>query len=195
MSDIARCCPDDVAANCRNHPVQCWACVWADDALAPTQYLPLDRHARVAALEARKQARRQARQAAKRSAAAQRARANRLRGKRFEQRVAKETGGRRVPLSGALGGAYSNDVEQTDLFPPDWRLESKERANLALYRWLEQGDRKPDVLAIGSPHKPILYVMDRAHVEALKQWAGGGASLDVAKLREALRLLEEALTE
>lgn len=177
---------------CRNVGAACDGCVWEADARAPTGYLP---HGRTLhpVVQAVKDARTAARKAAKRSDAARRNRANRARGRRFETKVARETGGERVPGSGAFGGDLSGDVRRTTLFPSTWRIEAKSRQKVALYKFFEQGEQKPDVVAIASPHKPTLYVMDKAHVERL---AGlGGATVDAEKVAAARQLLEEALDE
>jgi hypothetical protein len=158
-------CP--VAADCLNAGARCWYCVVATH--GPTQYAKRDRKApdhpaTVAWREGRAQARREAR----RSEGTQRSRRSRSRGRHGEQVVAKELGGRRVPLSGALGGRLAGDVADAALLPAGWRVEVKTRARTPLYAWLAQGRPPADVLAVRSPGRPTLYVMDLAHLRGLR---------------------------
>lgn len=74
-----------------------------------------------------------------------------------ELEFAKLIGGKRVPLSGALGGEYSNDV----IAPNGWRVEVKRRkdAMKTLYDWVLDEREKPDAVAFRADRKPWLVVM------------------------------------
>lgn len=190
MTD-ARCCPDDVAANCRQRDVACWHCVWPEEALAPTEYLPLDRTAKVPSVAARRQARTQGRREARRSEASRRGRANRRKGQRVERDFAKLTGGARIPLSGALRGNLSNDVA----LPPELgglKVEVKYRSRglATIYQWVLDAVEKPDAVVVKAPNQPFLVI------QTYEAWAAGRqpAPVDLKKLAEARRLLEEALS-
>lgn len=75
-------------------------------------------------------------------------------GYRGEKEFADITGGKRVPLSGAVEG-YSNDV-----LLGDYRVEVKRRKDgfKQLYSWLEDDD-KPDMLAVRADRKGWLMVV------------------------------------
>lgn len=85
--------------------------------------------------------------------------ASRDKGARREREFAKLIGGTRVPLSGAMGGAYSNDV--TGGLFGDLRVEVKARADgwKQIYDWLLDEREKPDILALKADKKPWLVVM------------------------------------
>jgi len=100
-----------VYANCQNAGMQCWACTFPDDALAPTEYLPRDPKILHPETQARLAARKLARKAAKQTDASKRGKASKQRGDRFEREIAKATGGHRQPGSGRFRGNLSNDVE------------------------------------------------------------------------------------
>ena len=179
-----------VRENCRHYSAQCWACTWPEDALRPIYYLPRDpqiEHPQTTVLKAQRAARRKA---VKQSEASKRGRASRRKGQRVEREFAKLTGGARVPLSGALRGNLSNDVA----LPPDLgslKVEVKARADSwkEIYRWILDDVEKPEALILKADHKPFLVV------QTYDQWAAGRQPLmvDVKKLAEAMRLLEEAL--
>lgn len=67
-------------------------------------------------------------------------------------------GAKRVPLSGALGGEYSNDVT----LPNGWAVEVKRRKEGAfktLYGWIEDEREKPDVVAMRADRKQWIVCM------------------------------------
>ena len=179
-----------VRENCRHYSVQCWACTWPEDALRPIYYLPRDpqiEHPQTTVLKAQRAARRKM---AKQSVASKRGRASRRKGQRVERELAKLSGGQRIPLSGALRGNLSNDVA----LPQDLgslKVEVKARADSwkEIYRWILDDVEKPEALILKADHKPFLVV------QTYDQWAAGRQPLtvDVKKLAEAMRLLEEAL--
>jgi hypothetical protein len=74
-----------------------------------------------------------------------------------EREFADLIGGRRVPLSGALGGEYSNDV----IAPNGWGIEIKRRATgfTTLYAWLLDEREKPDALAFRADRQPWVVAM------------------------------------
>ncbi len=173
--------------DCRNAGAQCLGCTWPDEAIAPTAYLPRDPAHVHAVVAAARDARRRARQAAKRSAASQRGRASRRKGARVERDFAKLAGGARVPLSGALRGSLTNDVA----LPDGLRVEVKYRTTglATLYKWVLDEAEKPDAVVVKAPNQPYLVI------QTYDMWAAGRqpAPVDLAKLSEARRLLEEAL--
>ena len=180
-------CPMRADRACRNAEAQCLGCTWPEEALAPTAYLPVDRAHDHPVIAAEKAARRVARQAAKRTEASRRGRASRQKGARTERAFAKLAGGERVPLSGALRGSLTNDVA----LPDGLRVEVKARRDgwRELYRWVLDEAERPDAVVLKADHRPWL-VVQRYDV-----WAAGRqpAPVDLAKLAEARRLLEEAM--
>lgn len=87
---------------------------------------------------------------------------SRDKGARFEREVVhilQDSGraGERVPLSGAAGGSYKNDVTGPVL-GEDWRLECKARSRdfTRIYDWLEGAD----ALVIKADRKRPLVVLD-----------------------------------
>lgn len=178
-------CPLD---DCRNRGTACDGCVWAEEALAPSGYLPrgTKKHPLIVAEQ---QARTAARRVARQSEASRRGRASRQKGARVERAFAKVTGGQRVPMSGALRGSLTNDVA----LPDGLRVEVKARANGAGFKqimnWLFDEVEKPDALVLKADGKPWIIVQEYS------QWAAGrqAVAIDLAKLGEALRLLNEAL--
>jgi hypothetical protein len=78
---------------------------------------------------------------------------SRRKGMRREREFAELVGGERVPLSGAAGGKFGQDVE----LPNGWRIEVKSRANgfNLIYRWLEGADG----LALKADYKDWLVVL------------------------------------
>ncbi len=77
-------------------------------------------------------------------------------GKRTELELAHALNGRRQPLSGALGGAFTGDVVAV-LAGREMRFESKARANgfKSLYEWLE----RVDGLCLRADRQPWLIVL------------------------------------
>ena len=184
-------CPMATDADCRNGPARCLECIWPPEAIAPTQYLP--RHAAHPhpVVQAAKNARRRARQTAKRTDAARRGRANRRKGHRVERDFAKLSGGTRVPLSGALRGSLTNDVA----LPDGLRVEVKARKDGAGFKqiltWLLDPVEKPDALVLKADNQPYLVVMEYSRWAADRQ----PAAVDISKVVEARRLLNDALRE
>jgi DNA-binding transcriptional regulator YiaG len=78
--------------------------------------------------------------------------AQRDKGMRFEREVAKELGGTRVPLSGAMGGEYIGDVKALGL-----TIECKARKDgfKQLYKWLSSSD----ALVIKADGKENLFII------------------------------------
>lgn len=74
-----------------------------------------------------------------------------------EREFADLIGGKRVPLSGALGGEYSNDVTA----PNGWSIEVKRRADgfKTIYDWVLDERENPDAVAFRADRKPWLIVM------------------------------------
>lgn len=180
-----------VAANCANAGMQCWACAFPEGGLTPTEYLPRDPKVVHPETTARLAARKLARKAAKQSEAAKRGAASRRKGQRVERDFAKLAGGARVPLSGALRGNLSNDVN----LPPDLgglSVEVKYRSSglSTLYKWVLDAVEKPDAVVVKAPNQPFLVI------QTYDQWAAGRqpAPVDLKKLGEAMRMMEEAIT-
>ncbi|MCL8207231.1 MAG: hypothetical protein K6V97_04035 [Actinomycetia bacterium] len=181
-------CP--AAVNCRNAGAWCTACVWPEEAMAPSYYVPRDSKTKIPAIEARKNARRRARRAARQSVAAQRGARAKDKGTKGEREFARLVRGQRVPYSGSLGGSLSNDV----VLPDGLQAEVKRRGPDAfkeLYRWVLDEREQPDLVAIRADGRPWLIVQTLEHWQASRQ----AAPVDLAKLIEAKRLLEEALGE
>jgi len=86
-----------------------------------------------------------------------RARRSKAKGRAGEKEFADLIGGKRVPLSGALGGEFTNDV----VAPNSWRIEVKRRASAfaTIYSWVEDQREKPDAVAFRADRKPWLVVM------------------------------------
>lgn len=82
--------------------------------------------------------------------------ASRDKGVRREREFCELTGGKRVPLSGAVGGEFANDVILNDK-----RVEVKARKDgfKELYKWLLDERAKPDLLALKADRKPWLVVI------------------------------------
>ena len=85
----------------------------------------------------------------------------RRKGTRRELECARLLGGRRVPLSGAAGGAFGGDVH----LPNGWRVSCKARADgwKRLYAELEAAD----VLAVRADRRPWLAVLPLERLAAL----------------------------
>lgn len=179
-----------VREGCRNYPAQCWACVWPEEGLRPSEYVPRDPQVEHPLTTQLKKERATRRKAAKQSEASRRGKASRRKGQRVERDLAKRSGGSRIPLSGALRGNLSNDVA----FPPELgglKVEVKSRADAwkVLYRWVLDDVEKPDAVVLKADNKPFLVV------QTYDTWAAGRqpAPVDLKKLAEAMRLLEEAI--
>lgn len=182
-----RICPMAADADCRNAPTRCLECIWPEDAIAPTQYLPRTPGHLHPAVEGAKMARRRARQHAKRTDAAMRGRANRRKGQRVERDFAKLSGGARVPLSGALRGSLTNDVA----LPDGLRVEVKSRADgwRELYRWVLDEVEKPDAVVLKADNRPWLVVQTYAAWQASRTVADHTPDLPTI-LRDAADQLE-----
>lgn len=89
--------------------------------------------------------------------ASQRGAANKRKGAQGEREFAALIGGTRVPLSGAMGGDYSNDV----IAPNGWQVEVKRRKSglKVLYDWIEDERERPDCVAFRQDRKQWLVVM------------------------------------
>lgn len=85
-----------------------------------------------------------------------RGRGSKRKGYTGENEFAKLTGGKRVPLSGAMEG-YKNDV----ILPNNWRAEVKRRKEMmkTLYSWIEDREEKPDIVAFRADRKPWIVSM------------------------------------
>lgn len=62
-----------------------------------------------------------------------------------------------MPLSGALGGEFSNDVTA----PNGWSIEIKRRKDAfkTLYEWILDEREKPDAVAFRADRKPWIVAM------------------------------------
>ena len=180
----------DVRLNCRQYPAQCWACTWPDEGLRPSEYVPRDPKIEHPLTVQLKKDRAQARKQQKQSEASKRGKASRRKGQRVERDFAKLAGGTRIPLSGALRGSLSNDVA----LPPELgglKVEVKYRTSglSTLYKWVLDDVEKPDAVVVKAPNQPFLVI------QRYDQWAAGRqpAPVDLKKLAEGLRLIEEAM--
>lgn len=173
--------------NCANAGLACTGCFVPDDGRGPTAYVPRDTKVKHPATLAWEEERAARRKAQKQSEASKRGRASRRKGQRVERDFAKLTGGQRIPLSGALRGNLSNDVA----LPDGLKVEVKARADgwREIYRWILDDVEKPDALVLKADNQPFLVVQTYA------QWAAGRqpAPVDLKKLAEGLRLIEEAM--
>lgn len=112
----------------------------------------------------------------KKSAAYKMGKRNRRKGMEAEREVVHFLGdhARLVQGSGRFGGEQSNDVIYEDdnptFEPGDLRIEVKHRAGRfrTLYRYLKQGDKKPDVLIIRGDQEEWLVVVPLK----VAQWKG-----------------------
>jgi len=96
--------------------------------------------------------------------ARRRGKRNQRRGKAAERAVAKYLGGRRVPLSGGLGGDLVGDVK----LPQGFRVEVKRRQGLPpkrLMDWLAG----VDMLVLLGPHQPVAQGLVVMRVQLLKE--------------------------
>jgi Holliday junction resolvase len=83
-------------------------------------------------------------------------RKSRDKGQRREREFAKLIQGERIPLSGAAGGRFGNDVEGLGL---KFEVKAKKDGFKTLYKWLEDEREKPDALALKADRKDWLVVM------------------------------------
>lgn len=81
---------------------------------------------------------------------------SRRKGQRREREFAKLIQGERIPLSGAAGGQFGNDVSGLGL---KWEVKAKKNGFKTLYKWLEDEREKPDALALKADRKDWLVVM------------------------------------
>lgn len=164
--------------NCRNAGAGCLGCYVPDGGRGPTNYLPRDKKVKHPATVAWEATRAAQRKAAKHSEAAQRGRRSRRKGREGEKEFAKAVGGERVPLSGALGGSYANDV----VLPNGLKAEVKRRGAgkwSELYRWVLDEREKPDLVAIRADGQPWLVV------QTLDRWLIGHETRNLADLLRA----------
>lgn len=190
-------CPMATDADCRNAPARCLECIWPEDAIAPTQYLPRNAAHPHPMVVAAKDARRRARQTAKRTDAARRGKRNKRNGYRSEKDAEHELlrfGFHRVPLSGALDG-QPGDLRR-DI--PDGRIlrmiENKRRVDAMGYveTWLAQEGADAIRLDAGGRRKPLIIVpLDR--FEALLDEAGYGSDPVTKDLPTLLRQAADQL--
>ena len=113
---------------------------------------------------------------------ARRGRTSRRKGAEGEREFAEAMGGSRVPLSGAMGGANSNDV----VLPNGLRAEVKRRKSgfKELYEWVLDEREHPDLVAVRVDRKPWLVI------QTLEQWREGR---DLRSLPQILRALADRL--
>lgn len=83
-------------------------------------------------------------------------RKSRSKGQRREREFTKLIQGERIPLSGAAGGRFGNDVEGLGL---KFEVKARKDSFKTLYRWLEDEREKPDALALKADRKDWLVVM------------------------------------
>jgi hypothetical protein len=84
-------------------------------------------------------------------------------GSRVELEFSKRINGKKMPLSGALGGEYKGDVHGMGLI---WEVKSRKKAWGQLYDWIE----KADALAIRADRKKFLVVMTLEKFEEGWKW-------------------------
>jgi hypothetical protein len=134
--------------NCTNCPHACWYCEeWS-------HYNPKNPKILSPAQEIRKAERKQAKKELKQSDASKRGKANKRKGYRAEKKVADMMGGERVPLSGALRGKYSNDVQADGL---QWEVKARGNSFRTLRKWLDDPVEKPDgVILVPDREQPIV---------------------------------------
>lgn len=82
---------------------------------------------------------------------------SKVKGYTGENEFAHLTNGKRVPLSGALGGELSNDV----ILPNGLKVEVKRRKEMekTLYSWLLDEREKPDAVAFRADRMPWVVCM------------------------------------
>jgi hypothetical protein len=81
---------------------------------------------------------------------------SRNKGQRREREFAKLIQGEKIPLSGAVGGKFANDVEGLGL---KWEVKARKNGFQTLYKWLEDEREKPDALALKADRKQWLVVL------------------------------------
>ena len=81
---------------------------------------------------------------------------SRDKGARRELEFAKLIDGEKVPLSGAMGGKFSNDVEGMGL---RWEVKAKKDGFKTIYDYVLDEREKPDAVALKADRKPWLVVM------------------------------------
>jgi hypothetical protein len=81
---------------------------------------------------------------------------SRDKGARRELEFSKLIEGTKVPLSGAMGGEFSNDVKGLGL---SFEVKARATGFKTLYDWVLDEREKPDALALKVDRKPWLVVM------------------------------------
>jgi Holliday junction resolvase len=83
-------------------------------------------------------------------------RSSKRKGSNAEREFANITGGKRVPLSGAVEG-YANDV----ILPNGLKVEVKRRKDMekTLYDWILDERERPDLVAFRADKKPWVVAM------------------------------------
>jgi GTPase SAR1 family protein len=81
---------------------------------------------------------------------------SRDKGARRELEFSKLIDGTKVPLSGAMGGEFSNDVHGLGL---QFEVKARKDGFKTIYNWLLDEREKPDALALKADRKPWLVVM------------------------------------
>lgn len=102
----------------------------------------------------KREERKQAKKEQKQSDASKRGKRSKRKGYRAEKKVAELMGGERVPLSGALRGKYSNDVQADGL---KWEVKARSNAWRSLRQWLDDPVEQPDgVILVPDREDPIV---------------------------------------
>ncbi|PSL41720.1 hypothetical protein B0H94_11833 [Salsuginibacillus halophilus] len=92
--------------------------------------------------------------------------ASKEKGSRRELEFAKLMGGTKTPLSGAVGGEYSNDVKALGL---EWEVKARKEGWKTLYDLLEDEREQPDALALKADRKDWLVVMKASDFKRLME--------------------------
>lgn len=157
LSDFGLTC--EVFDNCRNNA----DCTWClkgtiKPQITYIQYLPKNRKILSPPQIKAKEDKRLAKKALKNSDPHKRGKANKRKGYTAERKIAKLTGGTRVPLSGALGGNLSNDVIiPTMAGDLGAEVKARDRGYTDLIRWLSDTRECPDCVVIAVDNqKPII---------------------------------------
>jgi hypothetical protein len=82
---------------------------------------------------------------------------SRDKGARRELEFSKLIEGTKVPLSGAMGGEFSNDVHGLGL---QFEVKARKTGFKTIYDWVLDEREKPDALALKVDRKPWLVVME-----------------------------------
>jgi len=141
----------EVRENCKNFLQagdKCWCCE------SYNLYLPEDKRILSPRQVRLREERKADKKRKKQSEASRRGKRAKRKGYRAEKKVAQMLDGERVPLSGALGGKYSNDV-----IAKGWKLEVKSRKDSwkEIRRWLDDEREKPDaVVLVPDREEPIV---------------------------------------